>query len=293
MVRFDGTYKDKEGTFLAKIRVVPGPDGNGAFAPDLYFDGGSAKDSELLTKPASKTFEQAHAVLEKMFRDNNLPMDQFESIEAPVVGTDRQGYRAGAWEKILKANGFEGMIPSLEDQISEQQAREESRTPSFDKMASSSELLDNALNTQWVINYANGEKGIEYGMNKEAIVSLMKSRYGEQQWIEWVDSIDRLTDDNNPQSERGFLPARRFERPEDLPEDDVLRRKDRFEADALDLVNSKTLSPGGMTPAAQGAATGARQPLTAAITSDDAGTFVSALVGLVMNQLATELEAAR
>jgi len=238
MVRFDGTYKDKEGTFLAKIRVVPGPDGNGAFAPDLYFDGGSAKDSELLTKPASKTFEQAHAVLEKMFRDNNLPMDQFESIEAPVVGTDRQGYRAGAWEKILKANGFEDMIPSLEDQISEQQAREESRTPSFDKMASSSELLDNALNTQWVINYANGEKGIEYGMNKEAIVSLMKSRYGEQQWIEWVDSIDRLTDDNNPQSERGFLPARRFERPEDLPEDDVLRRKDRFEADALDLVNT-------------------------------------------------------
>lgn len=234
MVRFDGTYKDKEGTYLAKIRVVPGPDGNGAFVPDLYFDGGSAKDSKLLTKPAAKTFEQAHAALEQMFKDNDLPMDQFESIEAPVVGTDRQGYKAGAWEKILKANGFEDMIPSLEDQISEQQAREESRTPN---LSSSKRLLDDSLNTRWLIKFANGEQAIEYGLNKEAIVSLMKSRYGEQQWIEWVDSIDRLTDDNNPQSERGYMPAR-FQRPEDLPEDDVLRRKDRFEADALDLVNT-------------------------------------------------------
>jgi len=239
MVEFDGTYKGIEGKFLAKIRVVAGLDGKGAFVPDLYFDGGSAKDSQLLTKPASKTFEQAHADLDKMFRDNNLPIDEFEAIEAPVVGTDRKGYEAGAWENILKANGFERLIPSLEDQLDEQEARENAKTPSFRDMESSKNLLDDALNTRWIINFANGEKAIEYGYNKEAIVNLMKSRYGEQQWIEWVDSIDRLTDANNPQSEQGFLPSRRFERPEDLPEDDVLRRKDRFEEGALDLVNMR------------------------------------------------------
>jgi hypothetical protein len=173
-----------------------------------------------------------------MFEKNNLPMAQFEEVQIPIVGTDRPKYKAGAWENTLRIYGFEALIPSLEDQIAEQEMRDEARTPDFNRtLASSGKLLDDALNTRWLIKFANGEQAIEWGINKEAIVSLMKSRYGEQQWIEWVDSIDRISDGENPQADAGFMPQR-YERDPNLAEDDVLRRKDRFEADGMDLVNT-------------------------------------------------------
>jgi hypothetical protein len=238
-VRFDGELNKKKGSWLARIRIVPGPDGRGAFSPELYFEGDSSADSKLLFPGSFKTFEQAQAELQKMFEDNSLPMAQFEALEAPIVGTDNPKYQAGAWENTLRINGFESLIPSLEDQIENEQMRQEATPAYFDRLPSSERLLDDALNTQWVINFANGTKAIEYGYNKEAIVSLMKSRYGEQQWIEWVDSIDRLTDENDPRrgQQPEFMPSRRYERDPNLPEDDVLRRKDRFEEGALDLVN--------------------------------------------------------
>lgn len=237
-VRFDGELDKKKGSWIARIRVVPGPDGNGAFSPELYFEGDTSEGSKLLVPPPLKTFEQAQAELKNMFEKNGLPMERFEQLDAPIVGTDRPRYKPGAWENTLRMNGFEDLIPSLEDQIAEQEMRDEARTPDFNRtLASSGKLLDDALNTRWLIKFANGEQAIEWGINKEAIVSLMKSRYGEQQWIEWVDSIDRIPEGEDPQSQAGFMPQR-YERDPNLPEDDVLRRKDRFEADGMDLVNT-------------------------------------------------------
>jgi hypothetical protein len=238
-VRFSGELNEKKGSWLARIRIVPGADGMGAFSPELYFEGDTATDSKLLMPPPLKTFEQAQAELQAMFEKNNLPMAQFEEVQIPIVGTDRPKYKAGAWENTLRINGFESLIPSLEEQVDAEEMRQEATPAYFDTLPSNKRLLDDSLNTRWVINFANGTKAIEYGYNKEAIVSLMKSRYGEQQWIEWVDSIDRLTDENDPSAgpQPEFMPSRRYERDPNLPEDDVLRRKDRFEAGALDLVN--------------------------------------------------------
>jgi hypothetical protein len=127
------------------------------------------------------------------------------------VGTDRPKYKAGAWENTLRINGFESLIPSLEEQVEAEEMRQEATPAYFDTPASNERRLNDSLNTRWVINFTNGEKAIEYGYDKESIVSLMKSRYGEQQWIEWVDSIDRLTDENDPSKgqEPLFLPKRK------------------------------------------------------------------------------------
>ena len=39
---------------------------------------------------------------------------------------------------------------------------------------------------------------IEWGISKAAIISLMQSRYGVTQWVEFVQGIDPLTPANNP-----------------------------------------------------------------------------------------------
>jgi hypothetical protein len=59
-------------------------------------------------------------------------------------------------------------------------------------------LVGQAASTHWLISFANGGRSIEWGINKAAIISLMQSRYGFTQWVEFVDGIDPLTPANDP-----------------------------------------------------------------------------------------------
>ena len=59
-------------------------------------------------------------------------------------------------------------------------------------------LIYKATSTHWLVRFVNGSEMIEWGINKAAIVNLMKSRYGGTQWVEFVQGIDPLTPENNP-----------------------------------------------------------------------------------------------
>jgi hypothetical protein len=59
-------------------------------------------------------------------------------------------------------------------------------------------LIGKAASTHWLVRFVNGEQMIEWGISKAAIVSLMQSRYGFTQWVEFVQGIDPLTPANNP-----------------------------------------------------------------------------------------------
>ena len=59
-------------------------------------------------------------------------------------------------------------------------------------------LIAKAASTNWLVRFVNGEQMIEWGISKAAIVSLMQSRYGFTQWVEFVQGIDPLTPANNP-----------------------------------------------------------------------------------------------
>jgi hypothetical protein len=59
-------------------------------------------------------------------------------------------------------------------------------------------LIGKAASTNWLVRFVNGGQMIEWGINKAAIVSLMQSRYGFTQWVEFVQGIDPLTSANNP-----------------------------------------------------------------------------------------------
>jgi hypothetical protein len=59
-------------------------------------------------------------------------------------------------------------------------------------------LVAKAASTNWLVRFVNGGQMIEWGINKAAIVSLMQSRYGFTQWVEFVQGIDPLTPANNP-----------------------------------------------------------------------------------------------
>ena len=59
-------------------------------------------------------------------------------------------------------------------------------------------LIAKASSTHWLVRFVNGEQMIEWGISKAAIISLMQSRYGETQWVEFVQGIDPLTPANNP-----------------------------------------------------------------------------------------------
>jgi hypothetical protein len=61
-----------------------------------------------------------------------------------------------------------------------------------------STLVGRAASTHWLVSFANGGYSIEWGINKAAIISLMQSRYGFTQWVEFVDGIDPLTPANDP-----------------------------------------------------------------------------------------------
>lgn len=59
-------------------------------------------------------------------------------------------------------------------------------------------LASKSVNTHWLIRFVNGEQMIEWGYSKAAIISLMQSRYGYTQWVEFVQGIDPLTPANDP-----------------------------------------------------------------------------------------------
>jgi hypothetical protein len=65
-------------------------------------------------------------------------------------------------------------------------------------MNTNQRLISKSANTHWLIRFVNGEQMIEWGYSKAAMISLMQSRYGYTQWVEFVQGIDPLTPANNP-----------------------------------------------------------------------------------------------
>ena len=65
-------------------------------------------------------------------------------------------------------------------------------------MTTNQRRIAKSANTHWLIRFVNGEQMIEWGYSKAAIISLMQSRYGNTQWVEFVQGIDPLTPANDP-----------------------------------------------------------------------------------------------